>query len=138
MAHLHELAADTIPDRNDYAGVTASARRVVDIRHALVRHTLAAPWLTDLLWTWRLQTAVKISARAAADRVRALDTIRVGRSAIRRTQIVLDAVAAENAEATIRDIAPLARDGFDLHGPGMAADEQPPDELFRSLSPRTR
>ncbi|MBS2550474.1 hypothetical protein KGQ19_26745 [Catenulispora sp. NL8] len=35
MAHLTELAADPIPERNDYASVTASARRVVDVRHAL-------------------------------------------------------------------------------------------------------
>lgn len=51
MAHLAELAVDPIPERNDYAGVTASARRVVDVRHALARHALAAPWLPDLLWT---------------------------------------------------------------------------------------
>jgi len=117
MAHLHELAADPIPDRNDYAGVTAAARRTVDIRHALVRHALSAPWLADLLWTWRLQTAVKISARATADRVRALDTIRAARSTIRRAQHVLDAVANESTEATARSITPLARDGFDLHQP---------------------
>jgi hypothetical protein len=117
MAHLHELAADAIPDRNDYAGVTAAARRTVDVRHTLVRHALAAPWLADLLWTWRLQTAVKISARATADRVRALDTIRAARSTIRRAQQVLDAVATENTEAAARSITPLTRDGFDLHQP---------------------
>ena len=117
MAHLAELAADAIPDRNDYAGVTASARRVVDVRHTLVRHALAAPWLPDLLWTWRLQTAVKISARATADRAKALATIRAARTTIRVAQSVLNAAAAENTEATGRGITPLARDGFDLHGP---------------------
>lgn len=117
MAHLHELAADAIPERNDYAGITAAARRTVDVRHALVRHALSAPWLADLLWTWRLQTAVKISARATADRVRALDAIRAARSTIRRAQHVLDAVATEDTEAAARSITPLARDGIDLHQP---------------------
>ncbi|MBS2531964.1 hypothetical protein KGQ20_04190 [Catenulispora sp. NF23] len=125
MAHLPELAADVIPDRDDYAGVTASARRVVDVRHALARYALGAPWLSDLLWTWRLQTAVKISARASADRARQLDTIRAARAAISRAEAVLDSVAAEFAEAAERGTAPLARDGFDLLSPVKAASEQP-------------
>lgn len=117
MAHLAELAADPIPERNDWAGVTTSARRVVDVRHALARHALAAPWLPDLLWTWRLQTAMNIAVRATAVRTRALDTIRAARSTIRCAQTVLDTVSVENAEATALGITPRARDGFDLHAP---------------------
>ncbi|WP_194923161.1 hypothetical protein [Catenulispora pinisilvae] len=125
MAHLSELAADVIPDRDDYAGVTASARRVVDVRHALARYALRAPWLGDLLWTWRLQSAVKISARASADRARQLDTIRAACAAIGRAEAVLDSVAVEFAEAAERGTAPLAREGFDLLSPVKAAAEQP-------------
>jgi hypothetical protein len=117
MAHLAELAADEIPEPNDFAGITAAARRVVDVRHALARYALAAPWLADLLWTWRLQTAVKIAARATTERVKALNTIRAARSTIRCAQAVLNEIGAENIEAAARGIAPLARDGVDLHVP---------------------
>jgi hypothetical protein len=115
-AHLPDMLTDPIPPHDDWT-ITAAARRVIDIRHTLARHALAAPWLPALEDTWRAQTAMKIAARATDYRAKALTEIRAARARIRYAQGLLDAVAAKVASAEAAGIRMRAPYGRDLFGP---------------------
>jgi hypothetical protein len=120
--HLHALAAEPIPELDTWGGTTSAAdRRTVDVRRALARRALSAPWLQQLQWTWRLQAAAKIASRAGADLAKALGQIESAQAHARYAQSVLDDLAADTAEAAACGIRPLASNGRELFGAGLPA-----------------
>ncbi|GAA2019140.1 hypothetical protein GCM10009839_14400 [Catenulispora yoronensis] len=124
---LKSLAGAPIPDLSWV--ITAADRRTSDIRRALARHALASNWLQPLQHTWRIQTAAVIAARAKHERDQALAKLRSAAIDARHARKLLDALAPDAAEASVRGIAPLASSGRDLLSPDHTASAIAPDSI---------